>query len=161
MDKLRLVERADTKSLIMDDETMEMKDLIDMLYEASNDSAIEGIILDTRYGTSVERMPLANLEELHRALVANKKQVISTHKEIPGLKTFYLSGAASPSHLHPRGSFEASGITEKKFFGRRMVDEHRVKASVFKNGKYKASPSFLTSMRQRTGEYPELPEVTF
>lgn len=152
MDKLRLVERANTRSSMIDEDTMELKDLINVLYEASNDDELKGIVLDTGYGTRVEEMPTANLEELHRALVANKKLVISTHKEIPGLKTFYLSGTTNLSHLHTRGSFEASGITEETYFARGMMDEHRVKACVFKNGKYKSAPSFYTSNRSTNAE---------
>ena len=143
MDDLRLVGRCVTKTDQLDSRTIELQALIDTLYEAGQDDRIQGILLDCKYGATTENTELADLEELHRALrdiqktpskVNNKipsTAVASLHKDIPGLRTLYLTGAASTSRVHPRAKVAAHGLEQERFFGKRMLEQNGVKAAVF------------------------------
>jgi protease-4 len=123
-------------------EVTTVKDILDILQRAHNDSRIAGVIL---YIDPVS-MGLAKVQEIRDAIAGFKSsgKFIFAFMEDGGNLEYFLACAAERVYLMPQGSIQLTGLASEVYFFRGMFDKLGVIPDFEHIGDYKNASDVLT-----------------
>ena len=114
-----------------------LKDIVDALKSAQDDSKIKGIYLKTEG----PQAGWATLEEIRNQLLEFKKskKFIVAYGESYSEKGYYLASVADKIYLNPAGGMEWNGMSAEYSFYKGTFDKLEIKPEVFRVGEYKSA----------------------
>lgn len=114
-----------------------LKDIIEALKSAQNDSKIKGIYLKTEG----PQAGWATLEEIRNQLLEFKKskKFVVTYGESYSEKGYYLASVADKIYLNPAGGIEWNGMSAEYSFFKGTFDKLEIKPEVFRVGEFKSA----------------------
>jgi protease-4 len=123
-------------------EVTTVKDILDILQRAHNDSRIAGVIL---YIDPVS-MGLAKVQEIRDAIAGFKSsgKFIFAFMEDGGNLEYFLACAAERVYLMPQGSIQLTGLASEVYFFRGMFDKLGIIPDFEHIGDYKNASDVLT-----------------
>lgn len=110
--------------------------------EAAADDKIEGILLET---TGVPNS-FAKLEEVREKLTRfrDSGKFVYSYSNILTQKGLYLASAADSVFVQQEGLVSFNGLVSQSTFYKGLLDKLGIEPYVFKIGRYKSAPEFLT-----------------
>jgi protease-4 len=123
-------------------EVTTVKDILDILQHAQNDSRITGIILHIDSVT----MGLAKVQEIRDAIADFKSsgKFIFAFMEYGGNLEYFLACAAEKVYLIPQGNIQLTGLASEVYFFRGTFDKLGIIPDFEHIGDYKSASDILT-----------------
>jgi len=115
-----------------------LRDLVDSVRRATNDSRIVRLVIDPTY---MRRIGLASQLELEAAIAefkATGKPVVALADNL-GQQQYLLASMADEIWLNPQGMVWIDGFSSYRQFYREGVDKLEVEVNLFRVGKYKSA----------------------
>lgn len=123
-----------------------LKDQIDAIYRAKNDTLIRGISLKI----NVVDIGITQIKEFHNALKDFKKsgKFVYAYLNDVTQKGYYLSSISDKIFLNPTGTIEFFGLSSEVLFFKNFGDKYGIKFNVIRHGEYKSAvePFFRNSI---------------
>lgn len=136
-----------------------LKDILDAIKFAKDDSKIKGIYLETGFAQA----SLPTLEEIRNALIDFKKsgKFVYAYAEMYTQKNYYVSSVADSVYLNPNGIFSFAGFHSEQIFFKGLLDKLDIKPILIRatGNKYKsAGETFIRedmsdAARQQTTDF--------
>ncbi len=123
-------------------EVTTVKDILDILERAHNDSKIAGVILSIDPFT----MGLAKVQEIRDAIehFKNSGKFIFAFMEYGGNLEYFLASAAEKVFLMPQGNIQLTGLLSEVYFLRGIFDKLEIVPDFEHIGEYKSASDILT-----------------
>lgn len=118
------------------------RDVLASIKKARDDEKIEGILLKT----SGVPNAFAKLEEVREALTnfRDSGKFIYSYSNVLTQKGNYLASAADSAFMQQEGLINFNGLVSQTTFYKGLLDNLDIEPHVFKIGRYKSAPEFLT-----------------
>jgi len=117
--------------------TIELKQVLDNIEKAKNDSNIKAIYINTAFVST----GLSQTEEIRNKLLefkATGKQIIS-YSEMYSQSAYYLASVANKIYLNPQGMIELKGLSISQFFYKGLLDKLDIDMQIIRHGKFKSA----------------------
>jgi protease-4 len=141
------------------DMPVSLKDILDAIKYAKDDSKIKGIYMETGF----VQASLPTLEEIRNALIDFKKsgKFVYAYSEMYTQKNYYVSSVADSVYLNPNGIFSFAGFHSESIFFKGLLDKLDIKPILIRatGNKYKsAGETFIRedmsdAARQQTTDF--------
>jgi protease-4 len=117
-------------------------EILNKIEQASKDKDIDGILMKIN---NVE-IGFAQIEEIHEKLKKFKKsgKFLISYGESYSQKEYYLASISDNIFLHPVGEIFLNGLCIEISYYKNLLDKLKINVEVFKIGKYKSGPEFLS-----------------
>ena len=136
------IELFDLSGPFIDFESVTLKDVLDSVKRARDDSRVDGLLLYFR-GSQIG---WARAEEIRAALFdfsASGKKLVS-YLEYAGTLDYYVASAAQTIYIHPQTILDLRGLNAEVTFMRSTLDKLGIEAEFEQIGAYKNAPDVYT-----------------
>ncbi|CVK16134.1 protease-4 [Apibacter mensalis] len=130
-------ERDISISLLNNDKSISLKDILDVINYAQTDDKIKGISLKL----SNLNAGYSQISEIRQALLNFKKskKFIYSYSNDCDQKSYYLSSVADSMFLNPNANIELTGLSAEVLFYKNLGQKYGINFEVIRHGKYKSA----------------------
>jgi protease IV len=130
-------ERDISISLLNNDKSISLKDILDVINCAQTDDKIKGISLKL----SNLNAGYSQISEIRQALLNFKKskKFIYSYSNDCNQKSYYLSSVADSMFLNPNANIELAGLSAEVLFYKNLGQKYGINFEVIRQGKYKSA----------------------
>lgn len=130
-------ERDISISLLNNDKSISLKDILDVINCAQMDDKIKGISLKL----SNLNAGYSQISEIRQALLNFKKskKFIYSYSNDCDQKSYYLSSVADSMFLNPNANIELAGLSAEVLFYKNLGQKYGINFEVIRQGKYKSA----------------------
>ncbi|MCO6565401.1 MAG: signal peptide peptidase SppA [Apibacter sp.] len=130
-------ERDISISLLNNDKSISLKDILDVINCAQTDDKIKGISLKL----SNLNAGYSQISEIRQALLNFKKskKFIYSYSNDCDQKSYYLSSVADSMFLNPNANIELAGLSAEVLFYKNLGQKYGINFEVIRQGKYKSA----------------------
>jgi len=124
-------------TLLADDKTIGLSDVIDAIEAAKTDDDIKGISILNNESS----LGMAQTKNLRDALESFKKsgKFVLAYANSYSQKEYYLNSVANTIYLNPVGEMEFKGLSSEVLFFKDLQEKTGIKMEVIRHGKYKSA----------------------
>jgi len=124
-------------TLLADDKTIGLSDVIDAIEAAKTDDDIKGISILNNESS----LGMAQTKNLRDALESFKKsgKFVLAYANSYSQKEYYLNSVANTVYLNPVGEMEFKGLSSEVLFFKDLQEKTGIKMEVIRHGKYKSA----------------------
>jgi protease-4 len=134
------------------DKKMELKQVLDNIEKAKNDSAIKAIYINTSFINA----GLSQTEEIRNKLLEFKQteKPIIAYSETYSQNAYYLASVANKIYLNPEGFIDLKGFSISQIFFKDLLKKLDIDIQIVRHGKFKSAiePFTLNSMSKDNRE---------
>ena len=138
------------------DKKMELKQVLDNIEKAKNDSAIKAIYINTSFINA----GLSQTEEIRNKLLEFKQteKPIIAYSETYSQNAYYLASVANKIYLNPEGFIDLKGFSISQIFFKDLLKKLDIDIQIVRHGKFKSAiePFTLNSMSKDNREQMRL-----
>lgn len=132
------MDRALQEAIGQDRSETRLRDMLEAIHRAADDSDITQLVIDPNYMASVGLASLKDLEHALDAFRSTGKSVIAVAQNL-GQQQYYLASLADEVWLDPNGTIWIDGYSSYRQFYREGLEKLAVEINLFRVGKYKSA----------------------
>ena len=135
-------------------------DFVKVIYEASNDKKVKGLIINASAGLSLGWSKATDIRKALIQFKTSEKKII-TYAETIDEKALYVASVSDKIYMHKQGGFEWNGMASVPMFYKGLADKLKAKPVIFKAGKYKSAVEVYTQKQMSPESREQTEELIF
>jgi len=135
-------------------------DFVKVIYEASNDKKVKGLIINASAGLSLGWSKATDIRKALIQFKTSEKKII-TYAETLDEKALYVTSVSDKIYMHKQGGFEWNGMASVPMFYKGLADKLKAKPVVFKAGRYKSAVEVYTQKQMSPESREQTEELIF
>ena len=132
------LDRALQEAMGQDRAETRLRDMLEAIHRASDDSDITQLVIDPNYMWGIGLAALKDLEHALDAFRSTGKSVVAVAQNL-GQQQYYLASLADEVWLDPNGTIWIDGYSSYRQFYREGLEKLAVEINLFRVGKYKSA----------------------
>ena len=143
----------DFKSILNDENTFGLNEILKTIEKAKYDDRISGIYLNVEMPATSPATTSEIRNKLEEFRDSTDKFVIA-YSEVYSQRAYYLSSVADEIYLHPEGIMELKGLSYEGMFFKGSLEKLEVEPQIIRHGKFKSAiePFILEKMSDENRE---------
>jgi len=143
----------DFKSILNDENTFGLNEILKTIEKAKYDDRISGIYLNVEMPATSPATTSEIRNKLEEFRDSTDKFVIA-YSEVYSQNAYYLSSVADEIYLHPEGIMELKGLSYEGMFFKGSLEKLEVEPQIIRHGKFKSAiePFILEKMSDENRE---------
>lgn len=143
----------DFKSILNDENTFGLNEILKTIEKAKYDDRISGIYLNLEMPATSPATTSEIRNKLEEFRDSTDKFVIA-YSEVYSQRAYYLSSVADEIYLHPEGIMELKGLSYEGMFFKGSLEKLEVEPQIIRHGKFKSAiePFILEKMSDENRE---------